>query len=98
MSRRKEPKVQIRFGNFNILDQLEICANRNGEKLIPYIRRVLTNHVTKQKAEDTISETADFSAIEAVVILRDMVGDEAADRAQKRVTDYFQEVHDNAKS
>lgn len=95
MSRRKEPKIQIRFGNFNELDKIELQANQEGEKLGSWARKRLIVQAAKERAQKIIFKTASFSAIEMLFILREIAGPEISKSAQEQAQNYINGVfHD----
>ena len=92
MSRRKEPKLQVRFKSFHLLDKIEIWANRRGEKLVPWARGALIKQARTESARETIRDAAHFSAFETLVLLREMAGPEASKRAKEHAEKYISKV------
>jgi len=74
------------------MDKLEIWANRRGEKLVSWARNALIRQARKEKTHEILSDDANFSALEALAILREMAGEELAQRATAEVEAHVAQV------
>lgn len=96
MGHRKRPSLHILFESFEILDKIEIWANRKGEKIIPWSRQALINQARYETRQEIMSKTANVSVLEALGILREIAGPEVSARARQHAENYLEEVKANA--
>jgi len=92
MGHRKRPSLHIRFKEFAKLDALEIWAHRRGQKLVPWARTALLKQARHENVEEIIDNAARLACLETALMLRELVGEEASDRAIDRVQKFKHRV------
>ena len=95
MGHRKRPSLHILFKEFAKLDKIEIWANQRGEKIIPWSRQALIRQARDENYEEIMSAAARHTSLEAILLLREMAGPEATQRALEGVKKYKEEVKKN---
>ena len=95
MGHRKRPDLHIPFGSFDVLDPIEIWANQRGEKIIPWARQAIIRQARAENFEEIISRKAQSSSLEAILLLREIAGAEATQRASEGVNNFKAEVKKN---
>ena len=93
MGHRKTPSLHIRFEGFNLIDRLEIWANRRGEKLVPWARKALLKQARAENFEEIITKRSNVASLETLALLREMAGPEASRRAHEYVRSNLSEVN-----
>lgn len=78
---RKDPRLSIRFKDHAELDGVEIWANRQGEKIIPWCYKAILRQAQAESLNDFLAVTAGHASIQSLALLREMAGPEAAQRA-----------------
>ena len=95
MGHRKRPALHIPFGSFDILDPIEIWANRRGEKIIPWARQALIRQARAENYDEIMSRAAQYAALEALLLLRATASPQAAQRALDGLENFKQEAKTN---
>ena len=88
MGHRRTPSLHIRFSGHEPLDKIEIWANRKGEKIVPWARQALLNQARYENQQERLQNAANFSTLKMVVLLQEMAGQEAAERAHQEAQKY----------
>lgn len=92
MGHRKTPSLHIRYDGFEIIDTLESWANSRGEKIIPWARQALLRQARYENAEEIILKAVHHACLETVMILREIAGSEASERAHRHINNFKNQV------
>lgn len=92
MAHRKSPSLHIRFEGFKLIDTLEVWAHKRGEKIVPWARRALLKQARFESAEEIILNAVHNSSLEAVLLLREIAGKEASERAKSQIHKFKDQV------
>ena len=95
---RKEPRVNLRFKGFDLLDQLEIVANGKGLTLPEYCRRALRASLTETAASQMLERTQLESILTTQKLLEFSLPAEQVAQAKNYTKDYLLKVKSHAAS
>ena len=94
---RPSKSLHIRFREYRDIDQIEIHANRQGMKKVPWVRQALFKQIRKESVDEILTKTSRDANLEALLLLRGLVGPEAAEHAKREVETYINKVESDVR-
>ena len=97
-TKRKEPRVNLRFKDFDLLDELEIIANNKGMILTDYLRKILSDSVIVTDETRMLERTQLESILTTQKLLEFSLPAEQVAQAKNYTKDYLLKVKSHAAS
>lgn len=95
MSRRKEPRLNIRFPDFDVIDILERRAHQRGLKLYDYVRQMIIDIALAPEFSNIVRREIVRGDLETRKLIQMLAGEDATAKAKAHVRDYFSKVEDH---
>ena len=92
MKRRKEPRLNIRFIDFDVIDRLERRANQRGMKLYDYVRQILIDISLAPELSNIVRMETARGDLETRKLMQMIAGEDATNKAKAYVQDYLAKV------
>lgn len=91
----REPRLNIRYPNFEIIDEIELDARKLGIKKNGWVKLAIQEKLERDSFKRIFEEERIKGDFETRHILRKLAGDDLSAEANSRASDYIREVmHD----
>ncbi len=91
---RKEPRLNLRFENHNILDELELAAHKHGMSLSQWIKSVMADKLRLEKNDKAQTDLG----LESILIIRKLAEEKEPKDVVTKVKAYVKEYLAKLKS